>query len=313
MSLHEPHEHDHNEHDHHGHHHPAPRDFGNAFQIAIGLNIGFVLLEFFFGYLAESTALLADAGHNLSDVLALFLAWGAALLAKKTPTSRYSYGFGGSTILAALLNAIVLLLVCGAIAWESILRLMAPAPVAGMMVAVVALIGVFINGFSAWLFMRGSRDDLNVRGAYLHMAADALISLSVVVAGGIILMTGWNWLDPLMSLLIVGVVVYGTWGLLRESLQLALAGVPQAIDLGAVKQWFLTQPGVEDVHDLHIWGLSTSEVALTAHLVVPEGHPGDEQIEWWRQTLQERFQIAHSTLQIEQAPLHPRACSLLPG
>lgn len=307
--------HDHSAHEeahHHGHHH-APTDFGRAFQIAIGLNIGFVLVEFLFGYLSHSTALMADAGHNLSDVFALFLAWGAAGLAKKAPTARFSYGFGSSTILAAFLNAVVLLLVCGAIAWESVLRFATPAPVMGLTVAVVAAVGVVINGASAWLFMRGRQDDLNVRGAYLHMAADALISLSVVVTGLAILGTGWNWLDPLMSLVIVAVVVTGTWGLLRESVQLALGAVPQSIDVQAVQRWLLQQPGVAGVHDLHLWGLSTTQVAMTAHVVMPAGHPGDAVVEALQQGLQAEFQIAHSTLQIEQGTAHPHRCSLIPG
>lgn len=307
MMLNHDHDHDHG----HAHHHHAPSDFGRAFQLAIALNIGFVLVEFFYGYLAHSTALMADAGHNLSDVLALFMAWGASRWAKKAPTLRFSYGFGSSTILAALFNAVVLLLVCGAIAWEAILRFSHPAPVLGLTVAWVAAVGVMVNGFSAWLFMRGRRADLNVRGAYLHMAADALISLSVVVTGLIILGTGWNWLDPVMSLIIVAVVVYGTWGLLTESLKLALAGVPPSIDTMAVSHWLSAQPGVTDVHDLHIWGLSTTHVALTVHLVMPSGYPGDEVVEQIRQGLYRQFAIAHSTIQIEKAVIHPHPCRLM--
>ncbi|MFC5480352.1 cation diffusion facilitator family transporter [Massilia suwonensis] len=309
--------HDHHDHDHHhghahGHHHhhmPEP-GHGRAFALAIGVNTLFVAIEFVYGFLANSTALMADAGHNLSDVLGLVLAWGAAVLAKRAPSARYTYGLRSSSILAALANAILLLLACGAIAWEALHRLTVPMPVEGVTVSVVAAIGVAINGFSAWLFMAGSKDDLNVRGAYLHMAADAAISLGVVVSGLVIMGTGWTWLDPAVSLVIVLVIVYGTWSLLRESLRLVMAAVPDNVDAAAIQRFLNGQPGVTGVHDLHIWAMSTTETALTAHLVMPQGYPGDAAIDAIVAKLRHDFSIGHCTLQVEEGTSQHR-CALV--
>ena len=310
--------HDHDHDDHHGHahghghhHHALPEaGHGRAFALAIGVNSLFVAIEFIYGFIANSTALMADAGHNLSDVLGLVLAWGAAVLAKRAPNARYTYGMRSSSILAALGNALLLLVACGAIAWEALHRFTAPAPVEGMTVSVVAAIGVVINGFSAWLFMAGSKGDLNIRGAYLHMAADAAISLGVVISGLVIMGTGWTWLDPAVSLVIVLVIVLGTWSLLRQSLRLALAAVPDSVDAAQVDRFLAQQPGVASVHDLHIWAVSTTETALTAHLVMPDGYPGDQAIEDIATRLRHDFSIGHCTLQVQEGHRHQR-CALV--
>ncbi|HAV36581.1 MAG TPA: cation transporter [Massilia sp.] len=308
------HDHDHgHQHGHgHGHHHhqAPPPGHGRAFALAIGLNTVFVAIEFLYGFLADSTALMADAGHNLSDVLGLVLAWGAALLAKRAPSARYTYGLRSSSILAALANALLLLLACGAIAWEAVQRLSAPHPVAGLTVSVVAAIGVAINGFSAWLFMAGSKGDLNIRGAYLHMAADAAISLGVVVSGLVIMGTGWIWLDPAVSLVIVLVIVWGTWSLLRESLQMVMAAVPDSVDATEVQRFLEARPGVAEVHDLHIWAMSTTETALTAHLVMPGGYPGDGAIDAIVAELRKEHGIHHCTLQVEEGTTAHHHCAL---
>ena len=301
------HDHDH-KHDHHGHghhhghhhHHLPEAGHGRAFALAIGVNAVFVAIEFVYGFLANSTALMADAGHNLSDVLGLVLAWGAAVLAKRAPTTRYTYGMRSTSILAALANALLLLFACGAIAWEAVHRFTAPAPVEGLTVSVVAAIGVAINGFSAWLFMAGSKGDLNIRGAYLHMAADAAISLGVAISGLVIMATGWTWLDPAVSLAIVLVIVWGTWSLLRESVQMAMAAVPASVDAHAIEHFLEARPGVASVHDLHIWAMSTTENALTAHLVMPGGYPGDGFLDETVAALREEHGIAHCTLQVEE-------------
>ena len=308
MSAHHHHDHGHS-HGHHNHHAPVP-GHGRAFALAIGVNSLFVVIEFVYGFIANSTALMADAGHNLSDVLGLVLAWAAAVLAKRAPSARYTYGLRSSSILAALGNAILLLLACGAIAWEALHRFTAPAPVAGMTVSVVAAIGVAINGFSAWLFMAGSKGDLNIRGAYLHMAADAAISLGVVVSGLVIMGTGWTWLDPAVSLAIVLVIVFGTWSLLRESLRLVMAAVPDNVDAEAIGRFLADQPGVSGVHDLHIWAMSTTETALTAHLVMPGGYPGDAAIDAIVARLHHDFSIGHCTLQVEEGTSQHR-CALV--
>lgn len=281
------------------HHHAAPRP-DRAFALGIALNIGFVLVEAAFGFYADSLALLADAGHNLSDVLGLALAWGAATLARRPPGGRFTYGLRGSTIWAALGNATMLLVAVGAIAWEALQRFATPAPVAANLVIAVAFAGVVVNGASAALFLRGRKDNLNVRGAFVHMAADAALSLGVAIAGVAILWTGWNWLDPAVSLAIAGLIVAGTWGLLRESIALALHSVPRGIELAAVRAHLAALPGVAGVHDLHIWAMSTTEIALTAHLVMPEGHPGDAFLEGAAHALENRFRIGHATLQIER-------------
>eukprot|EP01030_Chromulinospumella_sphaerica_P016696 gene16696-16510_t len=248
---------------------------GRAFAIAILLNSVFVAIEFGYGFLANSTALMADAGHNLSDVLGLMLAWGAAILAKRLPNGRYTYGLRSSSMLAALFNAMLLMAACGGIAWEAVQQLIHPDPVGGLTVSLVAGVGILINGFSAWLFMSGSKDDVNIRGAYLHMAADAAISLGVLVAGVVVMYTGWNWLDPVVSMLIVGFIVYSTWSLLKQSLRMVMAAVPDHIDGAQIADFLRTQPGVSAVQDLHIWAMSTTETALTVQLVTPQGHPGD--------------------------------------
>lgn len=279
--------------------------------IAIALNSVFVVIEFFYGFIANSTALMADAGHNLSDVLGLMLAWGAVMLARRPPNARYTYGLRSSSILAAVANAMFLLLACGAIAWEAVSRFSEPHPVASMTVMLVAAAGIVVNGISAWMFMHGSKGDMNIRGAYLHMAADAAVSLGVVIAGLLMMQTGWYWLDPLFSLVIVAVIVIGTWGLLRESMQLALSAVPRHIDVQAVQKYLSGLPGVASIHDLHIWGMSTTESALTVHLVMPAGYPGDAEVDGIMSALQKTFAIHHSTLQIEQGTTD-HTCALHP-
>jgi cobalt-zinc-cadmium efflux system protein len=295
-----------------GHHHSTPNNFGGAFIIAIVLNTVFVGVEFTYGFIVNSTALIADAGHNLSDVLSLLLAWGATILARKVPSERYTYGLRSTSILTALANAMFLLVVCGAIAWEAIQRFQQPPTVAGMTVIQVAIVGIIINSLSAWLFMKGSKDDLNIRGAYLHMATDALVSLGVVIAGVAMLFTGWYWLDPMISLIIVTVIVFGTWGLLKESMHLALNAVPINIDLSAIDRYLRQHHGVTDIHDLHVWGMSTTESALTVHLVMPNGYPGDAIMDEIMHTLRTQFSIHHSTLQIEQGTTD-HSCSLHPS
>ena len=292
-----------------GHVH-APAGFGRAFAIGIGLNLVFVAVEFTYGVLANSVALVADAGHNLSDVLGLVIAWIGSVLARRPPSSRFTYGLGGSSIVAALFNAVLLLVAVGAIAWEAILRLFYPEPVASVTVMIVAGVGIVINGVTAWLFASGRKGDLNIRGAFLHMVADAAVSAGVVIAALVILFTGWLWLDPLTSLAISGVIVWGTWSLLRDSLAMSVSGVPAAIDPQAVRQYLAACPGVTAVHDLHIWPMSTTDNALTAHLVFPGGHPGDEFLLTAATELRQRFGIGHTTLQIEIS--QATACHLAP-
>jgi cobalt-zinc-cadmium efflux system protein len=281
------------------HHHGDPARAGRAFAIAIGLNAAFVAIEFGYGLAANSTALLADAGHNLSDVLGLALAWAAALLARRAPDARYTFGLRGSSILAALANGALLLVACGGIGWEALRRFSDPPPVASGLVMAVAGVGIVVNGVSAWLFAKDSAHDLNVRGAFLHLLADAAVSLGVVIGGLVMRQTGWYLIDPLLSVVIVLVILAGTWGLLRESLRMALAAVPSGVDAVAVNTYLAGLPGVSDVHDLHIWALSTTETALTAHLVLPAGHPGDAFLDEVADTLEHRFRIHHATLQVE--------------
>ncbi len=290
--------HDHGSHAHHHGHVHASASFGRAFAIGIALNAGFVVVEALYGFFANSMALLADAGHNLSDVFGLLLAWGAIYVGSKPPTQRFTYGLGGSTVLAALFNALLVLLAAGAIAWEAIRRFYDPQPVAGTTVMIVAAIGIVINTATALMFMRG-QDDLNIKGAFLHMAADAAVSAGVVITGVAIFLTGLRWIDPAISLVIVAVIVWSTWDLLRESIVMALAAVPRGIDPGAVRLWLQGRPGVDSLHDLHIWPMSTTETALTCHLVMPDGHPGDAFIGQTCSALRERFRIDHATLQIE--------------
>jgi cobalt-zinc-cadmium efflux system protein len=291
--------HEHGSHGHHHHHHIDPNGNTRAFALAIGINTAFVAIEFIYGFIANSTALMADAGHNLSDVLGLMLAWGAAVLARRAPDGRYTYGLRSSSILAALANALLLMLACGAIGWEAVQRFANPAPIAGTTVAIVAAIGVAVNGFSAWLFMAGSKDDINIRGAYQHMAADAAISLGVVISGLAIMATGWHWLDPAVSVVIVLVILVSTWALLKESLRMVLAAVPDNVDAPAVRAFLQARPGVTAIHDLHIWAMSTTQTALTAHLVMPAGYPGDLAVDAITAQLKADFAIHHCTLQVE--------------
>ena len=288
-------------HDHHdhAHHHGAPDDYGRAFAIGIALNLIYVAAQAAYGLAAGSLALLADAGHNLGDVLGLGLSWAAALLARREPSSRYTYGLRSSSILAALSNALILLVVTGGIAWEALRRLGHPVPTEGGIVAVVAAIGIVVNAVTALLFASGRGSDLNLRSAFMHMAADAVVTAGVLVAGIAIALTGLLWLDPAVSLVVSAVIVYGTWDLVRQSLNLALDAVPQGVDATAVRAHLLAVPGVTALHDLHIWGMSTTETALTCHLVMPQGHPGDEALSHVAHELEERFNIHHTTLQIE--------------
>jgi cobalt-zinc-cadmium efflux system protein len=298
-------------HSHAGHRHAhAPVDFGFAFAVATVLNVALVAAQVVFGLMANSIALLADAGHNFGDVLGLLLAWGAHVVARWHPTERFTYGFRSASILSALLNAVTLLVATGAIAWEAIQRLPDPGQVGGLTVMVVAGIGLLVNGISAWLLM-GGRGDLNVRGAFLHLAADAAVSAGVVVAGAAILLTGWAWIDPAVSLLICAAIVWGTWGLLRQSVRLSLGAVPEEVDLAAVRRYLEGLDGVANVHDLHVWAMSTTENALTAHLVMPGGHPGDAFIAEVCHQLGHRFGIAHPTFQIELGDAG--ACALAPA
>ena len=306
------HAHDHAGHDHgHGHagHSHGPDSFGFAFAVGSGLNAAFVVAELVFGYAANSLALVSDAVHNLSDVMALLLAWGAAWLAQRRPTDTHTYGYRRASILAALFNAGLLLVAVGGIAVEAINRIQAPAAVASWTVVWVAAFGILINGGTALLFMRGRHSDLNIRGAYLHMAADASVSLGVVVAALVIMATGWFWVDPLISLGIAAVVLASGWGLARDSVNLALDAVPKGIELAHVQQYFRSLEGVIEVHDLHVWAMSTNETALTAHLVRPGGHD-DAFLHHVCEELAHRFNIHHATLQIETSG---EICKLAPA
>ncbi len=295
----------------HEHNH-APANYGRAFAIGIILNLGFVVLEVIYGRLSHSLALVADAGHNLSDVLGLALAWGAMILARRSPTPERTYGFRRSSILAALINAAVLLISVGAIAWEAIGRLRNPSSVEGMTVIWVAAIGILINGGTALLFMSGRKGDLNVRGAFVHLASDAVITFGVVLTGAAMLYTGWTWLDPIVSLLIVALIVYGTWGLLRDSVNLALDAVPQGIDMNGVKEYLANLPTCADVHDLHVWGMSTTETALTAHVVLEKAACDDGLLAKIANELHDKFGIEHTTLQVEFGdPQYPCRCRLV--
>jgi cobalt-zinc-cadmium efflux system protein len=302
--------HNHNEHGHHGHSH-GPANYNKAFAIGIVLNFGFVLTEAGYGYVANSLALMADAGHNLSDVLGLILAWAAAWLSTRKPSNRHTYGLRSFSILAALANALLLLVAVAGIAWEAIARFKNPAPISGNIVIIVAGIGILINSATALLFMSGRKGDLNIRGAYLHMAADALVSLGVVIAGIVIAYTSWNWLDPAISLLISAVIVFSTWQLLRDSLHLAIQGVPSGIDIAKIRAYLSGRSGVSAIHDLHIWPISTTETALTAHLVIPSGHPGDNFLWNIAEEMKADFSIHHSTIQIEVGDSKKR-CELEP-
>jgi cobalt-zinc-cadmium efflux system protein len=306
MSRDHSHSHDHGAHDHGD----APASFGKAFAIGIALNLGFVVIEALYGLMSNSVSLLADAGHNLGDVLGLGVAWLASVLATRAPTERFTYGMRGSSILAALFNAVFLLVTVGGLSWEAIRRLGSPQPVAGKTMMAVAAVGILVNAVTAWLFASGRKDDINLRGAFLHMASDALVSVGVVAAGLLILLTNWLWIDPVVSLVINGVIVWGTWGLLRDSVGMSMAAVPAQIDPAAVRQFLSVRGGVVAVHDLHIWPMSTTENALTCHLVMPDGHPGDAFLHELAGDLAKRFKIIHATVQIEVDP--HAACALAP-
>jgi cobalt-zinc-cadmium efflux system protein len=284
---------------HGGHTHSTPSGT-KAFAIGVGLNLAFVLAEAVYGFRANSMALLADAGHNLGDVLGLGAAWAAALLSQRKPTLRYTYGFGSSSILSALANAVLLLLTSGGVVWGAVARLIDPQPVESGTVMAVAAAGIAVNLTAALLFLRGRERDLNIRGAFLHMAADAGLSFGVVLAGAAILFTGWQWIDPAVSLVIAAIIVWSTWGLLREATQLAMQAVPASIDPDAVRAHLAELAEVAGVHDLHIWPLSTTETALTCHLVMKDGARGDAFLEGAAQALRARFGIDHATLQIEE-------------
>ncbi|SFN04579.1 cobalt-zinc-cadmium efflux system protein [Bradyrhizobium sp. Rc3b] len=304
MGSHDHHGHHHHDHGDHGHGHDhvhAPANFGKAFALGITLNTALVVAEAVYGYLGNSTALLADAGHNLSDVLGLVVAWGASIAARRAPSGRFTYGFRASTILAALANAVFLLVASGAIGWEAILRLREPQPVAGVTVMVVAGIGILINGFTALLFASGRKDDINIEGAYLHMAADAAVSLGVVVSAALIIWTGWLWLDPVTSLVICATILWSTTSLLRGSIDMSMAAAPKGTDLAAIRAFLLARPGVSAIHDLHVWPISTTETALTCHLVMPTG-AGDAFLMETAQLLKATHRIGHTTLQIETHP-----------
>lgn len=296
----------------HGHHEHGQLNYNRAFIVGIVLNVGFVVVEALYGFLNNSLALLADAGHNLSDVLGLLLAFVASWLTRRRPTQRYTYGLRRSSIMAALFNASFLLVAMGAIAVEAIRRFSNPAPVSGSTVIGVALVGIVINGVTALMFMSGRERDLNIKGAFLHMAADALVSAGVVLAGIAILTTGWLWFDPVVSLIIVAVIVVGTWNLLRDSVNLALDAVPEGIDALAVRTYLAELPGVVEVHDLHIWAMSTTETALTAHLVMLTGNPGDAFLSRIAMELHDKFGIEHPTIQVEMGnfllPCEQKSC-----
>lgn len=285
-----------------GHDHDHAPTFGRAFAIGIALNLGFVAVEAGYGFATNSVALLADAGHNLSDVAGLALAWAAAWLAGRATSPRFTYGLRRSSILAALANAILLMLAVGAIALEAVRRFADPQPVEAGTVMAVAAAGIVVNGVTAWLFARGRHGDLNIRGAFLHMVADAAVSAGVVVAAFLTLRTGATWIDPATSLVIAAVIVAGTWGLLRDSLRMALDGVPPGVEVAAVEARLAALPGVAHVHHLHIWPVSTTDTALTAHLLLPAGHPGDGFLSDAAAMVEREFGIGHATFQIEMQP-----------
>jgi cobalt-zinc-cadmium efflux system protein len=300
-------DHQHLSHHRHGR---GEANYGRAFAIGIVANLAYLGGEAIAGIFSGSLALLADAGHNLGDVLGLVLSWGAAVLSRRQPSGRFTYGLRSSSILAALANAIILLVVTGGIAWEAIWRISHPMPVASGIIVAVAAIGIFVNGGTALLFSAGA-GDLNVKSAFFHLAADALVTAGVVAAGVVIWLTNWLWLDPLVSLMVSVVIVFGTWRLLKSAIGLALDAVPEGLDIAAVRTHLLALPGVAGLHDLHIWGMSTTETALTCHLIMPEGHPGDTVLNEIAQQLHHRFGIQHATIQIELAD-SDEACALTP-
>ncbi len=299
----------HGHHDHHGHSH-APTSFGARFGVAAALNAAFIVAEVIYGFSAHSLALLADAGHNFGDVLGLLMAWAAHWLSRKAPRPGFTYGFRGASIMAAVANGLLLLIAVGGIVFEALQRLLSAEPaVAGQTVMGVAAAGILVNGFTAWLFTRG-QSDLNVRAAFLHLLSDAVVSAAVVASGLVMMLTHWNWLDPVLSLVVSAVIVWGTWGLLRDSLRLSLQGVPRGVDFDGVKAALSALDGVAGVHDLHIWGMSTTEVALTAHLIMPGGHPGDAFLHGVCDRMKHDHGIGHVTLQIELGD-DGHACTLV--
>lgn len=310
------HKHDHHNHGHkhdHGHHHHhhdhTPKDFGRAFLVGLILNIGFVVAETAAGIIGNSMALIADAGHNAFDVLGLMVAWAGISLAKRKPSARFTFGLGKSSVLAAFINGMLLLVAVGAITIESVQRLMSPQPVATNLMMAVAAAGVVINGITAFMFAGGAKSDINIRGAFIHMAGDAVISAGVVIAGFIISLTGLVWIDPVMSLVLNGVIIWGTWGLLIQASRMALSGVPNDVDPEAIRSTLMGMPGVRDVCDLHIWSLSTKDKAMSCHLVMPAGHPGDAFLVEAARMMKARFGIGHPTFQVDlerqvDCPLH---------
>lgn len=302
MAHHHSHNHSHGSHEHHH----TPANYNRAFIIGLVLNVSFTIAEFFFGFLANSVALIADAGHNLSDVLGLLLAWLGIWLSRRQPSHQKTYGWRKSSIVAAFLNAVFLLVVTGGIAWEAIQRFFHPDDVQGSIIIAVAAIGIVINTVTALMFFSGRHNDINIRAAFLHMAADAMVSVGVVLAGIGIILTHWLWLDPAFSLIISALIIFNTWDLLKESFHLVIDGVPLKIDQNAVRAYLCEYPGVAQIHDLHIWAMSTTETALTAHLVIPTGHPGDEFLVKVCRELHHNFDIDHATLQVETGdPQHP--------
>lgn len=292
--------HGHHHHGHHGHGHAPPAEaFGGVFALGVALNLTYLVVEAGAGLWFDSLALLADAGHNLSDVAGLLIAWGGLKLAQRPPSRRFTFGLKRSPILAALANGLLLVAACGAIVLESVQRFQTPVPVPGGLVMAVAGAGILVNGLTAWLFARAGSDDVNMRGAFLHMAGDAAVSAAVVIGGLVMRETGWAWVDPLLGLLVAAIIMRSTWGLLKESLALALDAVPAGIDPEAVENWLAGLSGVAAVHDLHIWPQGTSGAILTAHLVMPAGHPGDKMLADVAHSLHHRFNIHHATLQVE--------------
>jgi cobalt-zinc-cadmium efflux system protein len=286
-------------HDHsHSHSHEIS-NYNRPFAIGVLLNIVFVVIEISYGIFADSLALIADAGHNLSDVVSLLLAWGASVLATKAATDKRTYGFRKATVIASLASAILLFVALGGIAWEAVGRFFNPKPVEGMTVIVVASIGVVINTLTALLFVKGQKHDLNLRAAFLHMAADAAVSLGVVIAGIFIMLKGWLWIDSVVSFVIVGVILVSTWGLLRDSINYAMDAVPNSIDIPAIREYLLSIDNVDSIHDLHVWPLSTSQVALTVHLMVNTDSLDNELLRNLQQHLHDHFRIEHSTIQVE--------------
>ena len=301
--MHDHHHHDHHGHGHkhhHGHHHDhTPKDFGRAFMVGLVLNIGFVIAETAAGIIGNSMALIADAGHNAFDVVGLMVAWAGLSLAKRKPSARFTFGLGKTSVLAAFINGMLLLVAVGAITIEAVQRLMTPQPVATNMMMAVAAAGVVINGITAFMFAGGAKSDINIRGAFIHMAGDAAISAGVVIAGFVISLTGLVWIDPLMSLVLNIVIVIGTWGLLTQASRMALAGVPDDVDPEAIRSTLLGLPGVRDVCDMHVWSLSTQDKAMSCHLVMPAGHPGDAFLVEAARIMKARHKIAHPTFQID--------------